>query len=117
MIKPDPSPAEMTDAQLIEAVGTKVMGWTAKRRVGVHFFDADGNLIRDWNPLTDLNHAWEVIGRMRDLELDIRITCLLMNGYRYEVELDDPEDKHSARRQDQFLGRAICLAALQAVRG
>ena len=128
----------LPDDQLIEKVAVEVMGWEKYR---LPFFNSDeywhpkGNRSeyiahvgtpllkplagRTWNPLTDFNHALEVLealaqrnfdanGHMGEAVLNLHHTC-----ERYCVELYGHDYQAVVRHDD--MKRAICLAALLAV--
>jgi len=142
----------MTDAELIESVATRVMGWrndpaggwleylseqdkwcwTGLLSVEPTFHQSDGgheyqhpfNIIGTemFNPLTDHNHAMQVVEKMRErgwwwsgygnsLTTTVKDVC-------FTFQKDEDTD-----RQTKFkvyaptLPRAICLSALAAVKG
>src|SRR5574343_1260227 len=90
-------PSEMTDTELIHAVATEVMGWHkgygSTPADAPIWLDADGKYagfyvlckspyttnwkawIRElmWTPLTDMNHLWMVVERMRELGWTMRL--------------------------------------------
>lgn len=107
----------MDDLQLIAEVAEKVMGW--KYDEHGRLLDARGNYISQWNPISDLNHAGEVIkavGKEYDWFMEVQYTD---GTFRHYVSLY-PRDATmisgaSAEIEDIELGRAVCLAALEAM--
>ena len=118
------APAKMTDPELIEAVATEVMGLEivesnsivneeGKIRRGTGY-PREGCLLRPgsgyepediWNPIKDWNHAMEVaekVSAVWKIHKDGR-TKVQFGTAGWYLEADEPR-------------RAICIAALRAVR-
>ena len=96
-------PAEMTDAELNAAVAQEVIGWDDDH---IAF-----TLAHHWSPATDIAAAFEVVEEMRG------------RGWRFTM-MGDEGGEPFARfhrgthigRSDKMWSRAICEAALAAVR-
>src|SRR5574343_140195 len=133
-------PSEMTDTELIHAVATEVMGWHkgygSTPADAPIWLDADGKYagfyvlckspyttnwkawIRElmWTPLTDMNHLWMVVERMRELEWSINIDDISgeWKVYFHRCLYFDPIQKVAI---NSSLSHAILEAALEAVTG
>jgi hypothetical protein len=93
----------MTDPELIAFVARKIMGWTV---------EAD-NYVGHWNPITDKNHTFEVVDRLRNWGY---LVVTYHYGQDHGVYID-VRVKPVFHAEDRELGRAVCLAARQMVEG
>lgn len=114
----------MDDKELIETVAVKVMGWHADDekfcwldvtgRRTAYRLEAGKSWKIYWSPLTDMNHAWMVVERMRDLGFNANIDI-------YQTGMDEVEFYQRSGKAfvscKESIGHAICLAALEAKRG
>ena len=115
----------MKDEDLIEAVATKVMGWTpqqssdaweARKRPHTWF---DSLTMRrtpmyKWNPLTNWNCTMDVVERLRKMEWRFWFTTFISdvgNPDNSKVIFDNHYGKEYSV-EDFNPQRAICLAAL-----
>lgn len=121
----------MTDDELNAAVGTEVMGWTKSshdlaaqldagcRRCPSLTFRSATFMSSRWSPATDIADAFEVVERMRDTHnLDISIDRAFNTDWRVDFT-NEPTSRALAvyaSARAPTLPRAICEAALQAVR-
>lgn len=122
----------MTDDQLRDAVAVEVMGWewsddqsTEDHPCRLYFTRGRSDVIHikatNWNPLTDWNHTMEVRDRLRSLgwwmELENEC-CIGCEGciLHHDPDEDEPTKEDISVRHEENPRRAICLAALQAVR-
>lgn len=113
----------MTDREIVEAVATRVMGWTFLNNDEVSARDAgvvrpiyqswlrpDKTMITldDWSPLTDHNHAMQVAEKMRERGETDPVFINFVRGLPSEDCVD---------LMFRLSPRLICLAALAAVKG
>jgi hypothetical protein len=99
----------LNDEQLTERVAVEVMGWEKQKSMLPMWWMKDGEsiaFIRDWNPLTNWNHTMEVAEKSK---LVFSIWYGSNGTKNFAVNGRSWDDSVS-------LQRAICLAALQAVR-
>lgn len=117
---------KMTDAELIEAVATEIMWpgeviiWLAHPGQWQCLIDRYYNN-STFNPITNLNHAFMVVEKMRELEWE-----LILESHRNTIEkiywvifwkkFPPLNTKREIAEIRGLPGRAICEAALQAVR-
>ena len=100
----------MCDAELIEAVAKKVMGWHKIAREVPIWSDQTGiKTSCTWKPPTDWNHTMEVAEKM-DLLWLIKLHESQKGWWRCAYSNDEPVFVADTGPQ-----RAICFAALQAV--
>jgi hypothetical protein len=113
----------MTDQELIDAVAIEVMD-------GKHFrsrhpympwywrFTINGKTedYEDWNPLTNDDHLIMVIEKMKEkwFEVSLHFTRQISSCTIHKVGYPVPMDTWYAEHKS--IGRAVCLAALEAVR-
>lgn len=109
----------MNDGELVRAVATEVMGWEIVPSMKpLTFCDQWGRYhtveltsYPQFNPLTDANHMMLVVEVMVDSGHEVQITMPVGPKYQSEACVDS----FSARHNNP--GHAVCLAALEAVRG
>lgn len=130
----------MNDEELITAVAEKVMGWhkgygsnpgtppiwlTDKNMITGFYVECKSVYITGWkkkikrimwNPITDISHAWMVVEGMRELGFTFRL------GHGNTVQgiltwVKFSSENYKSYHHHNQPGRAICLAALEAVRG
>ena len=109
---------DMTDDELNAAAAVEVMGWSHDATgIGSFFVPGHGHIHdADWSPATDIAAAFKVIERMREkFWLDISTPHQWREWYEVEVHKWNAYD-HQAKVKSESLPRAICEAALQAVR-
>lgn len=135
---PTLQPEAMSDEQLIEAVAVEVMGWTMQDRgekdmplevwVGYKVSKSDKSMrseikydCNQWNPLTDWNATMEVRQKMHELGREFNWRSDVTHHRReHEIQFSwcygfDHESPHTLI-EAKDPQRAICLAALHAVR-
>ncbi|MCP4407186.1 MAG: hypothetical protein GY807_05380 [Gammaproteobacteria bacterium] len=115
---------QLTDEQLVKAVAVEVMGWEFKYATPSGFirYYQDGDSVRNigqgthpdtWNPLTDAN------------DRDMMVEKMIGRGYEWDASGDDdrvyfefflPDFTDRETRPADTPGRAVCIAALKAVR-
>lgn len=101
----------MTPADKTRILAERVMGWD---RSGGFWFNAAGGLVEDaadWDPLTNLSHAGEVLEAMQAKGWTYSMGGM-SNGSHMVVFYRDTFTSESAI--DQLLPTAICHAALLA---
>jgi hypothetical protein len=132
----------MTDAELVRAVAIEVMGWVIIEdrqieypiRVGngkeelfelkcePEYYDEKGPVYSEkhWNPLTNANHRDMVVEAMREKGWE----CMESNEPSFSSIMEGSFLAKFVNRFDEIFtclgktrGRAVCLAALEAVRG
>ena len=103
----------MTDAELNEAVAREVMGWVAEQIVGGDTKPQWRYAPRDWNPANSIADAMQVVEAMNQQSMLVAIGQHLESGYGVSFYSEADEYKGGA---DGPLSRAICEAALEAVR-
>ena len=120
---PATPPADMTDAELNAAVAVEVMGW----RFGIaedrwpHYSSGYVKRVEDdewqsWSPATDIAAAFEVVDRVKTMDAwkrDAFINSLCDDAH---VNHFDAPCQAVASVMFRLSPRAICEAALQAVR-
>jgi hypothetical protein len=105
----------MTDQELIEAVATKVMGWHREKSVsGIEcYYNSDHDFMyalrtgKVFNPLTDANHWLMVVEKIKDI---FNINIGYVKGV-WRFNWNNYSISHKS------IGHAVCLAALEAVKG
>ena len=115
----------MTDEKLVRAVAEEVMGWKSlgPNTVPDAYQDGDGEIYntveltcfhKHFFPIIDAKSWMMVVERMMELGYGIDIG----NRWReWSVDLSHNTDADkSVIERDENIGRAICLAALEAVR-
>jgi hypothetical protein len=117
----------LTDAELIEAVATEVMGCEKDFRQTYSFGDYrisynppyflvsyKSDLWKKFNPLTNANHWMMVVERLKN-----RYHITIYIGNLCNCELSDknyPKSGDEFFKEHKSIGHAVCLAALEAVR-
>lgn len=108
----------LSDEELIERVAVEVMGWEKKwnydNPIPVGFWWPRAVQMRFWNPLTDWNHAAEVVRTMRSRWWMSYLIRSQANG-KTLVEFTDKVGMLAGRHIDKDECRAVCLASLLAV--
>ena len=108
----------MTDQEIIRAVADKIMVWDND---GASWHEIGSLVWRigfdEWNPLTNLNHAFMVAEKMREEGW----YCSLNNSDdEWEIEFTKLDGRFLVKEdtyiygRHQEIGHAICLAALKA---
>lgn len=117
-------PSDMTDRELDAAVAVEVMKWPHRppgfggpRPPHVAEFVDGTTMVRtpncnDWRPSADIAAAWEVVEKMRTEGYGFILTDC--PAYVCAFDLDSSVEWRS---KADTAPRAICLAALAAVRG
>lgn len=115
----------LTDEELIRKVAEEVMGWVTQLlpsgKRGFVIFDELGSgsyslKAVDFNPLTDLNHAFMVIERLRELRFTITLTIWDDNEDNdVLISLGSLPISYEGFDDIKNIGHAICMAALKAV--
>ncbi|PCN42288.1 hypothetical protein B9C88_21550 [Brevibacillus laterosporus] len=106
----------MTDKQIIEILATKVMGWKAD---GIAYVKADnpeymvGVQVAEWNPLEDLNHAFEVVEKLRG-SISILVESF-PDGYEGIARKEYGDCRVLAEISAKTPQEAICNAAMKVV--
>lgn len=106
----------MTDGELNAAVATEVMGWWRSDlpRWKNHWCTKGiGSRNLDWSPATDIADAFEVVERMSEV---YDFECLLQDGKWFARFWPKELKSKCVMWQVDTLPRAICEAALEAVR-
>jgi len=109
----------MTDTELDRQCALKVMGWKwyeVKDAVYINgWVDLDGHQMAfsGWSPTTVPAFFMQLIHKMRELRYGIVIASGL--GI-WQVRFIQESDGRAFVIEDASLGRAICLAALEAVK-
>lgn len=127
----------LKDEELIKAVALEVMGWeyikwedfirrTSSRSIDPVYAPLMTWITKDglvgepnFNPLTNLNHAFMVVERMRELGFAVSLCNPWFDGAsieRKEWSASFFTEKNAIHGRNQNIGHAICLAALKAVR-
>ncbi len=119
------APSDMTDRELDVAVAVEVMGW--KR--GEPWGNGNGPWIINgkvddfvsWNTTprysTDIAAAWEVLAKFPSVEQRIECVLIWRDDERQAGWYCRIGEHHNAPAYAATAPRAICLAALAAVRG
>lgn len=110
----------MTDQELIEQVATEVMGWyisdklyfDSKEQIAIGFATEAEEILCVFNPLINVNHAFMVVKRMK--ELGYKLELKQYGNYEYKCNFWKDGFVYSA--DNVFIGHAICLAALEVMR-
>ena len=121
---------ELTNTELDRKCAELIMGWEMEKDWhGEYWTEGNGILARPtiyesycshWHPSTDLNQAWQVVGKIL---LDMpHITCELVCYknlahkviYLFSFKFDDGNIIETSELE---LSRAICLACIQAWEG
>lgn len=120
-----------TDRQIAE----KIMGWYSSPGThGMTYFtshypwhdrqDEYERVVADWQPSTNIVHAFEVVGELSKQGYRVQIT-IIEGGHGVEVVIFKPGIGKKSKRHledevcteyDPKAPRAICLAALEAVK-
>lgn len=116
----------MTDAEIVEALATKVMGWTAYRCAepncqchAIQYWRVSDTHIMtsDWNPLTGATASKQVREKLAERWNYIDLSFLRLTDGRtcffVQIHGDGEEDIFSVENSDEF--RAVALAALKTV--
>jgi hypothetical protein len=116
----------MTDQELIDAVAIEVMGWEKIISVydqpgrRAYFYILNGEQIyfdsHDFNPLTNANHWMMVVEKMKTKIFSFKIWAYAVGLYTVTFTCDIQGDAASYTVKNKSIGRAVCLAALKAVR-
>lgn len=104
----------MTAAEKTRLLAERVMGWERHAKLSGFWFNTDGGLVEDvadWDPLTNLAHAGEVLEAMREKGWTYSMGGM-GNGSNMVVFYRDTFTSESA--VDPLLPTAICHAALLA---
>jgi len=122
---------ELSNEELSALVATRLMGWVEYLRPSDHhkvWWSDERRLAIDfvshWSPATRIDHAWEVVEKVRSDGFEYHVEGTSAGGYnsaafRYMKESPaftcwPPYPIHGSGFQDTA-PRAICLAALRAV--
>lgn len=124
--------ADMTDAVLNAAVAVEVMGWELEnvptppgaeiprrrwRRPSTDLNDLRPTLLEgDWSPATDIDAAFEAVELMRERQTDVRDKFIDALCRHADVDFFDPPIQAVSAAMFRLTPRAICEAALAAVR-
>lgn len=107
-------------------VAEKIMGWKASKYPYLSYYDKDGNdiiLMEDWQPSTNIAHAFEVIDKLIDMGFYIKI-FIIDGGHGVEVSIFKQgvgkKSKHHIENEvyteyAKTPAMAICGAALSCV--
>ena len=117
----------MTDDELIRAVAEEVMGYKEDirtldirgyyRNVRVWISpNEDAIPYNDFDPIDDISHAWMVVERMRELGWAFKIWSYHAGEFNVFF-MNDMRNGEEFRAVDGTAGRAICLAAWEAMMG
>jgi len=114
----------LTDAELTERAATKVMGWGLVKRIsGGLMFDRHDRChldIEEWQPLTDIRAAWEIVEKMRERGMWLKLTSPfnaddVWNAGFTDFGFTGWNGRPDYREQADAAPRAITIAALLAV--
>ncbi|AKF92658.1 hypothetical protein NW801_13620 [Brevibacillus laterosporus] len=113
----------MTEQQIIETLATEVMGWVIQDDYRDHlnprkiYFDEINSkwigYVEDWNPLEDLNHAFEVVEKLRG-SISILVESF-PDGYEGLARKEFGDCRVLAEISAKTPQEAICKAAMEAV--
>lgn len=115
---------EMSDNELTIAISKEVMGWIIKVRDFPRpghdwLYDSNGGqevmALYKFNPLTNPAHWWMVVERMRELGWNFLIANNL-EGQPFGCILTKGDYPGDVRATAKDIGRAVCEAAVMAVR-
>jgi len=121
-------PADMSDEELIEAVAVEVMEWKQNTERWPDYSGEMSDVWKDdagqqyvikhkWNPLTDWNHTMEVVQKMENNGWQFWMTTFHSDtGHMYLTKVVFGKDEQESNIENLDKQRAICLAALTAVR-
>lgn len=93
---------ESLERALIDAVAREVMGWNAWRE--------------EWTPVRDLQHAWEVVEKLREDRIRLELTDEGVRADRDWWRATFFRHGKVAQAQGETPAEAICRAALITVR-
>jgi hypothetical protein len=105
----------MTDQELIEEVAVKVMKWECagfSQRKPV--YSIKKKILFDFDPINNANHWMMVVEKMRDKWI---LSITDFNSDEWEIVFEHGHLDHRAVIYHKLLGKAVCLAAREAVRG
>ena len=125
--------SKLTDEELVYAVAQEVMGWhivpaveyeylvteySRKVILPPQYFYGEKHVGSPecWQPIKDANHRDMVVERIRTLGWTFRIWAYSYGEYRVHFGDDTAARRESCHAVSNNLGRAVCEAAIEAVR-
>jgi hypothetical protein len=116
----------MNNSQINETVAEKIMDWELKDTGHVKAWvnkqdDREFVYCQEWSPSTDLNQAKGVIYMMQNKGFYSQFTDLTLDSgqpwYSWGFTDTNPMNHETYKVQAETIARALCLAALKAIKG
>lgn len=126
----------MTDAEIVRLLAGNVMGWTILpiSSDNLLIMDEAGdptkewvrrftwgpgrgqNSVQEWNPLTSISDAFQVVEKMRERRYTFSLqTSLTDTTVATKAAFSDSDAGEDFVKVDPITSRAICLAAIAAI--